>query len=227
VTDRSEIIHQICQAILEIRLDHPLRVGIDGVDTSGKTNLADELAAELTISGRPIIRSSIDRFHNPRELRYTLGPLSPEGYYRDSFNLAVLRRYLLDPLGACRSQRISIGYFDVRSDTLLPGELVDIPPEAILLFDGIFLHRPELLDAWDFSIFIKVSFETLIRRAIERDRHIFGSADAVINRYQLRYVPAQRTYLDSIHPQEIANIVLENDDIVHPAILKNSPTQRK
>jgi hypothetical protein len=27
-------------------------------------------------------------------------------------------------------------------------------PEAVVLFDGIFLHRPELVDAWDLSVFL-------------------------------------------------------------------------
>jgi uridine kinase len=37
-----------------------------------------------------------------------------------------------------------------------PEEYADA--DAILLFDGIFLHRPELRPYWDFSIFLAVNF---------------------------------------------------------------------
>jgi uridine kinase len=204
--------------LLDIQLDHPLRVGIDGVDTSGKTRLAQELAAALRPSGRPILCASIDRFHQPRAVRYRLGPGSPEGYFNDSFDLTALRRKLLDPFGPAGSRCVVTEQFDVHSDTPLLTQPVQYPPDTILLFDGIFLHRPELLDAWDFTIFLQVSFDTVLSRAVERDRAILGSAEEVTTRYKVRYIPAQQTYLTACRPQEIANIILVNDVIDQPQI---------
>jgi len=48
--------------------------------------LADVLAAPLARLGRPVIRASIDGFHNPGAIRYARGKFSPEGYYFDSFD---------------------------------------------------------------------------------------------------------------------------------------------
>jgi uridine kinase len=219
IGSRDEIINRIAQNLLAIRLNHPLRVGIDGVDTSGKTSLADELERALHKNNRQIIRASIDHFHQPRAIRYRLGDDSPEGYYRDSFDLHALRRDLLDPLGPFGNHQIITARFDFKNEISLMAEPVSTSSDAILLFDGIFLHRPELLDAWDFSIFVHITFDTVLARAIERDQNIFGSAQDVILRYQTRYIPAQKSYMAACLPQEKANMVLINDDLAHPELL--------
>lgn len=66
------------------------RVGIDGPDAAGKTTLADALGA---VTGVPRIRA--DDFLAPPAVRYARGPLSPEGYYADAFDLAALRAAVL------------------------------------------------------------------------------------------------------------------------------------
>jgi uridine kinase len=55
--------------------------------------------------GVPVIRASVDGFHHPREIRYRLGRDSPEGFYRDSYDLDALQRELLDPLSPGGSRR--------------------------------------------------------------------------------------------------------------------------
>ena len=62
-------------------------VGIDGPDAAGKTTLADRVAAALQ---GPVRRVSADDFVRPRDERYRRGELSPEGYYRDLFDLPAL-----------------------------------------------------------------------------------------------------------------------------------------
>ena len=64
----------------------PCGSGIDGIDTAGKTTLADELAARLTRRGCVIFRASVDAFHRPRVERHQRGPDSPQGYYHDTFD---------------------------------------------------------------------------------------------------------------------------------------------
>ncbi|RPJ50665.1 MAG: uridine kinase [Chloroflexi bacterium] len=196
---------------------HPLRIAIDGMDAAGKTILADELSAVLIEkTSRLIIRASIDRFHNPREVRYRQGENSPEGYYADSFDLAALRQNLLDPLGPGGSRAIRTELFDFSSDSAVPSATVEVPADAILLFDGIFLHRPELVDCWDFSIFVQVTYETVLTRAVKRDGARMGGWQGVLDRYMTRYLPAQRRYLETCRPDEHAGIVVVNDDPLNP-----------
>lgn len=65
-----------------------LAVDVDGFDGAGKTTFANELGEVLTAAGRPVVRASVDDFHNVRRLRYRRGRDSWEGYWLDAFNYA-------------------------------------------------------------------------------------------------------------------------------------------
>ena len=78
---RAAALEQLAASIAALRLEHPTRVAFDGVDGSGKTTMADELVEPLRRAGREVVRASVDRFHNPRAVRYARGPDSPEGYF--------------------------------------------------------------------------------------------------------------------------------------------------
>jgi uridine kinase len=91
-------------------------------------------------------------------------------------------------------------------------------PDAVLLLDGVFLLRPEVLSLWDYRIFMAVTFATALARAEVRDLALFGSVEAVRERYERRYLPAQRLYLAQEQPHERADAVLQNDDPAHPTL---------
>src|SRR5688572_3178413 len=140
---RAALLEQLAAAIVAVRLDHPTRVAIDGVDGSGKTTLADELVAVVRRAGREVIRASVDGFHNPRAVRYARGPDSPEGYFLDSFDYAAVKRELLEPLGPKGSGRFRVAVFDYRTDRAVDSSPRVAGRDAVLLFDGVFLARPE------------------------------------------------------------------------------------
>jgi uridine kinase len=211
--------HTIVERIQGIRRPHPVRVGFDGIDAAGKTTLADKVARGLAGSGRQVIRASLDGFHNPREVRYRRGKLSPEGYYHDSFNYDSLMRNLLGPLSPGGDRRFRTVTFDFQQDKPVDQAITIAHPQAILIFDGIFLQRPAIKPYWDLCIFIHVSFETALKRALQRDLVLLGSADEVRRRYQRRYFPAQKIYLDQCQPIESADILSENETTVEPLIV--------
>jgi len=218
MSSRRDVLERLAALLLEVRRDHPLRVAIDGPDAAGKTVLADEFA-DLLSGERPVISAGIDGFHNPRELRYRRGPDSPEGYFFDSFDYEALRTVLLDPLGPGGSRRYQRAVFDFRSDGEHTAPAEEAPPDAVLLFDGVFLLRPELRSCWDFSVFVDVDFEETLRRAETRDRDLFGDAEAVRERYQTRYIPGQQLYFDRCTPREIADVVVWNTNPSAPEIV--------
>jgi hypothetical protein len=43
------------------------------------------------------------------------------------------------------------------------------PVDAVLIFEGVFLMRPELIDRWDLRIFVSAAFEETVARARSRD----------------------------------------------------------
>jgi uridine kinase len=216
---RGALLDMLADRICRVAPAHPTRVAIDGVDAAGKTTLADALVDPRGRSGRFVIRASIDRFHHLSAVRYQKGRLSPDGYYEDSFNTAALVDVLLAPLGPGGHRRYRRAIFDLRADQPVEAPVESASPDAVLLFDGVFLLRPELQPYWDFSIFVRASFDVTLARAAVRDRERFGDVAAVRDRYERRYIPGQRLYLAGVHPERVASVVIDNDDEVHPRLV--------
>jgi uridine kinase len=215
---RTRCLNTLVEAILAVRVPHPVRVAIDGPDAAGKTVLADEMAPLIERAGRPVVRASIDGFHNPRAQRWARGAESPEGYYFDSFDYRALRESLLKPLGAGGNRRIRRRVFDFRTDEPAYSRLETAPREAVLLFDGVFLLRQELDGLWDFSLFVDAPFRETLQRAAIRDAAMFGSEATVIRRYAARYVPGQQIYYETERPQSRASVVMDNADPDRPKL---------
>ena len=221
---RDDLIAALRAEVEAVQRPHPVRVAIDGPDAAGKTTLADELARAMAGRGREVIRASVDSFHHPRAHRYRQGSDSPSGCYEDTFDHAAIRELLLEPLGPGGSRRYRRASFDFRTDTAVREPAATADPDAILLFDGVFLQRPELADLWDLRIFVSVGFDVVIRRARGRDvdLEVIGAADEIERRYLSRYVPAQRIYFAVARPRESAEVVVVNDDPAHPGLVRRA-----
>ena len=205
--------------IAEIHLSHPLRIAVDGVDASGKTYFADALSKTLKVFHREAIRASIDGFHNPESIRRQRGDLSPEGFYHDSFNYPTLITNLLAPLGPGGSLHYRTQVFDLVKDQPAEPPLKTASKDAILLVDGIFLLRPELLPYWDLTIFLHADFKHTVSRGAKRDTDLFGSKQIAENRYWNRYVPGQELYFKQVNPQNEADILIDNNNLEEPKLL--------
>ena len=218
VLDRPALLTTLATSIDALSLDHPTRIAVDGPDTAGKTTLADELGGALRERGRHVIRASIDGFHRPRAARYARGADSPEGYYADSFDHDAVRRALLDPLGPGGDRRYRRATFDHRTDRPVDAPVEAAPRSAVLLFDGVFLQRPELRDGFDLCVFVAISHDEVLRRALERDVPLLGPREEVERRYRTRYIPGQRLYAAQTRPEAEADVVVRNDDPAAPVL---------
>ena len=155
---RQQVLETVATYILKTPSPFVLRVAIDGVDGAGKTHFASELGPLLAKSGRDVIRASVDGFHHPKEVRYRLGRSSPEGFYRDSYDYKAFKEVLLNPLSPGGSGRYRTAVHDVDAETPVSVPEKQAKAGAILLLDGIFMHRPELRDYWDVSVWLEVPF---------------------------------------------------------------------
>ncbi|MFB4270021.1 cytidylate kinase family protein [Nonomuraea sp. GTA35] len=217
---RGELISRLVEAIRSVTAAHPLRVAIDGPPAAGKTTLADELAVVLRAQDRDVIRATIDDFLFPRAHRYRRGRYSAEGCYFDAHDRAALCRVLLDPLGPGGDRRFQHAVYDRDTDTPSSPPARTASADAVLLFDGVFLLRPELIDRWDLRIFVSVPFERTVDRARDRDAELTGStADtADIERsWRNRYIPSQQLYFATARPTDHADIIVYNDRLQRPA----------
>jgi uridine kinase len=218
VSSRADLLEIVAERIDSLRLPHPVRVAVDGPNAAGKTTIADELLGPLNDRGRTVIRAGIDGWHRPQAVRYRRGALSPEGYYYDSFDLKALRSLLLLPLGPGGDRRYVSAMFDSRLDSYRNEPWREAIHDAVLVFDGVFLLRPELNGCWDFRILLHADVDEVVRRVRERDGVIFGSAAAAEERYRRRYLPGQRIYFGSVRPWQHADVVVDNTDPTSPEV---------
>ncbi len=188
------------------------------MDASGKTTLANELIEPIRDRGFQTVRASVDGFHNPRDIRYRQGQDSPLGFYEDTFDYKAIITSVLEPMGPGGSLKYRTTQFDFVSNSQVESPLQNATPDSILIFEGIFLHRPELIDYWDFSIFVHADYEVTVKRAMERDLYLFGTRSKVHEKYRMRYIPGQEIYLNAVLPFQKANVIWHNNEIDNPWI---------
>jgi len=96
----------------------------------------------------------------------------------------------------------------VDADVVVDSPEEQAAPGSILLFDGIFLHRPELRGYWDLSAFLRVEWA--------RNHRVRGRAEQA----SLRYSEGQARYLRECRPDERASLIIDNDDLASPFIVR-------
>ena len=214
------ITEYIVEQIRNIKKSKPLLIAFDGVDTSGKTTLANKVFASMKEKGflHPI-RVQIDTFHNPKEIRKQKGELSPEGFFYDSFNYSAIFDHVISPVKK-GAKYITAGLYDYKTEKEIEKTEIPICKNSVILFDGIFMNRDELYGNWDLSIFLDITFDTVIKRALVRDMELFGSEEKIKERYISKYIPGEKIYMELCKPEERADIVIENSNYDAPVILK-------
>ena len=219
---RLELLEEISGRIIKIHSSHVVRVSIDGVDCAGKTMFADELGQYIQSKNRNVIRASIDGFHNTVEVRYEMGKDSPEGYYLKSFNYDAIINKLLKPLGPGGDNKYITAVYDYKTEKEAREKSQIAPENSILVFEGVFLMRPELKSFWDYKIWLDVDFYMVLERAMKRDLQLFGDADKVKEKYMKRYVPGQKIYLDKVNPVSVVDIAIDNSNLSEPVIIRQN-----
>jgi hypothetical protein len=212
---RAVVLAQLAAHLTTLGAGRRVVVAIDGVDGAGKTVLGRELAA-LVVPHREAHRVSVDGFHRPRSQRYAHGRTA-ETFYRDSYDHDAIRQRLVEPFRAGEPWVRAV--HDVEREVV-----VDRAPEpaagpgALLLVDGIFLHRPELADLWDAGVWLQVPFEVSVPRGNARFGAVLADEADPASAVNARYVGGQRIYLAAVDPADRATWVLDNTDLTAPLL---------
>lgn len=193
-----------------------VRVAVDGVDGAGKTVFADQLADVLRAHGREVVRVSVDDFHHPRAVRHRRGRCSPEGFFLDSFDLQALRERVLDPLGPGGDRSYRVASHDLVTDDPLDPSVQVARRGAVLVLDGVFLHRDELAASWALSVWLQAPFAVSVARVAARD----GTSPDPDDPSVTRYVQGQRLYLAACAPAARADLVVDHADLDAPVLMR-------
>jgi uridine kinase len=224
---REQVLLAIESAILRKPSKRPLRIAIDGRSGAGKTTLADELADRLEAQARPCLRASIDDFHPPGFRQRAAGNgFTPQSFLKEGYDYASLRSLLLEPLGPNGSRRCRLDLWNSFDDVPFPEEWVDAPENAVLLVDGVFLLVPLLRPLWDFSIWLDVDWEVMLRRAAHRDPAFIASRDPIREGYRTGWIQRHTLYEQTTRAHELVDIVVDNSDVQHPYIVRARPAPR-
>ena len=190
----------------------PIVVGINGVDTSGKTVFALGLENYLRHRGIHTQIIHLDDFHNPRTIRYA--DISPEGYIKHAFDLPKLSN-LLRQLRQCPS-KITVDLLDLDADTYTNEKTFQANDNSVIIVEGVLLYREPIDMFFDYRIFLDITFDEVLHRAQARDVPKYGKA--FLQRYIDRYIPAQKIYLNEYFPKEKCRLIIDNNDFTKPKI---------
>ncbi len=196
--------------------DKALVVGISGIDLSGKTEFANSLAEYLASQKLKVVVLHLDDFHNPRAFRNS-GTDPVDNYLNRNFNLDLLIKEILVPIREKRSLFASLTLLDLMSDQYSIQKRFSVDQDTIVLFEGIFLFRPELAAFIDYRVYLEISFEEARRRVSIRDIPIYGLE--MMQRYETKYWPAQKKYLAEYPPRQTADMIIDNNDWQQPRII--------
>lgn len=225
--EREAVLSTVAEGVVASESERTL-VAVDGRSGSGKSTFADELASKVEAGGRRVLRSTTDSFHRPRSERMRLGPTSPEGYYLESHQLDRIVDELLKPFAAGR-RRVLIGAFDEPTDTPV-AETADVEGPAVLIFDGLFLQRPEYQRLWDVAVLLEADaradrhwLDFLLSDLPDDASAMAAAVDERLERARWpRYRAGWRNYVEQCRPAERTEVVIDNNDLGEPHVIRSS-----
>lgn len=221
---RTAVIREVADAVRRLPARRRL-VAVDGRSGSGKSTFADELGSALAEDGTVVVRATIDSFHLPRQERLARGDTSPISYVEDSHQLDSVVDELLVPFRAGETD-VLVAAFDEPGDRADRRTAHDVPLDAVLVFDGLFLHRRELVDHWDLTAYLdadgRIDQRWLTYLTAELPEDPTARSDELDRRLTRarwpRYRDGWRLYVDLVDPAASATFVVDNEDLAAPTI---------
>lgn len=218
--ERSALVADIATRVDALG-SHRLRVVVDGYTASGKTSFGHEVAAALRELGRPTLRASMDDFKKPWRdaIEHGYDRTSGEGYYRNAPDFVSAVELLLEPAGRDGSGNVVLCGHDPLTGADHRSDAVAAPLDSVLIVDTVFALRPEYSSYWDFSIWLDISPELSLERAVGRDGDMEGVTEAKAL-HRDRYHAAEAIYLAEVDPVSRVDVVIDNSDVVRPRLLR-------
>lgn len=186
----------------------PYTIGVSGIDAAGKSSFSRELAQYLRQRGYHVVLVHLDDFHNPRHVRRGCGEPAPECYYRYTFDFDKLIGSILEPMRELSQLECQLTLLDLATDQYTVVRQYCINPKSVVIVEGVFLFQERLLPYFDLRVFIQISFDECLRRAVKRDVKLFGGAEEVVRRYRAKYIPGQQLHMERDQPLQKTDLTI-------------------
>ena len=196
---RKILVKSIADEILHNYSHGRTLVAVDGRHGAGQKVFADAVAENLMNRGIKVFRASMDDFFRPRSDREREGWLDGKAHFREAYDYSLLRRVLIDPFHTSGSTSFVLtGFDEVRDQPVFQPKWMSAGPDAILIMDGVFLHRSDLAGMWNYSLWLQTA-------EVESD-----------DPEQVRNIASDMAYLAKTKPSELATAVIDNQDPENP-----------
>jgi hypothetical protein len=179
-----------------------VRVLLDGAPPTGPAGLAEGLAEELRLRGRPVLRVAAADFLRPASLRLEHGRDDPDELLHGWLDLAGLRREVLDPAGSAGTGWVLPRLWDAEVDRAYRDPRVELADNAVLLLSGALLLGRGL--PAELTVHLRMSAAALARRT---DPALAWT------------LPAYARY-DAEHDPAGADVLVLLDDPARPALVQ-------
>jgi len=222
--DLKELITKILQRHLEIGPGRSTLVGISGIDGSGKGYITEKLTKDLNLAGVKAVSINIDPWLTLPEQRFN-SEKPGEHFYHHAFMFNDLFEQLVLPLRQQRSLHLEVTLTGQFGKPFT--QTYDFKDVDIILLEGIFLLQRQLLQHYDFKVWIECSYETALERALQRNQEGLTPKEITHDYYTI-YFPAEAFHISVDHPKVVADEVYINDWRSNPKIthqLNPTPAQ--
>ena len=182
-----------CAQLLQILLEEPKLVVIDGPCGSGKSTLAGLLAKLYQTSPIPM-----DDFFLPFDMRTPERLAQPGGnVHYERFAQEVLERFE-------HGKSVCWNRFNCSDGTMIAREL---PARDMVVIEGSYSHHPalreKLIQLNALLVYIEVAPDEQLRRIARRSPEL-------LHMFETRWIPLEKTYFEAYDIQGTADLVLES-----------------
>lgn len=213
---RESLFGALLAAVAERRsYDAPFVIGINGVSAAGKTTFTAELANRFSAAGHAVQTIAVDDFHHPKSYRYATGN-NGRAFYERYINFECLVRDLLQPIKATNRLHTTLTLLDLATDVYDAVRTFDVEPASVVLVEGIFLFRSDLLPFLDLTIYLDIPLSLSVARGTQRWSHL--APEDVERRFRQKYLPGHELYVARHDPRDKADIVIDNASPASPIV---------
>lgn len=168
----------------------PLIIAISGFGGSGKSTLANKLKLLLKDTETVTIDSfSIHEWRRSADW---------DNYDRDRFMQEILK--------PARTNRFPLVYADIPWPGYVENAAAQAPQSAYLIVEGCSIFHPDLIEFYDFKIWMNCQLEEATSRAIWRDRHI--RKDEQDDLWLNIWMPNDRDFFYKYRPDKVADATI-------------------
>jgi uridine kinase len=179
VVSRSEVIAEVRRLAHRIT-DRTSFVGIDGFGGSGKSSLADAIAAAVPRAA--VVR--VDDFWGPTIAEWDWNRFGQQ---------------VRDPLIAGHPARYQV--WDWVAD--VGGQWVAVAPRQVVVVEGVSATRSEAGVPWDLTVWVDAPRELRLARAMERD------GPNLMHRWLDDWMPSEQRYAARERPRERVDLIVD------------------